>query len=370
MNPKPSPWLALPIVAAAAFFAPAPALAGASAAAIAAGGLIPRQDSRIALAREVVHISDRKVVVEYDLRNDTANDITTDLVFPVPSYQNEWDAMDPAAQAFRSLKIWADGEPVKYDADAKADLNGIDITKTLEKAHIDVATFGHLNLGRDQHNAARKVFSADYERLTPKQRHHLRDAGIFKGAEGYTLYTVHLEYHWAQKIPAHSTVHLRQEYVPVVGFMQQAPQADALQAALMPAASPAGAAKPAAAQSGNDNPLSGFCADTRLVHNLMAAQKIFAQSWGRSILPHWVDFNLLAEAGWHKPIEDFTLIIDTPAPADDQQTLISFCSPGVVEKRDTDQPQVHLTNYTPGTDLHIGFFNAPTELGGSPVAAK
>src|SRR5579863_5292351 len=197
MNPKPSPWLALSLLAAAAFIAHARAYAGNSVPAIAAGGLVPLSDSRIAVARQVVHISDRKIVIEYDLRNDTAADLTTDLVFPVPPYQNQWDAMDPATQAFRSLRIWADDKPVKFLSEAKAELNGVDITRTLEKAHIDVATFGHLDLGKDQHSAARKVFAADYERLTPKERHRLRNEGIFKGAEGYCLYTVHLKYHWS-----------------------------------------------------------------------------------------------------------------------------------------------------------------------------
>jgi hypothetical protein len=369
MTPKPSPWLALPILAAAAMFAPAPALAGNSATSIAAGGLVPRRDARIAIAKEVVRISDRKVVVEYDLRNDSASDVTTDLMFPVPAYQNAWDAMDPAAQAFRSLKIWADGQPVKYQSEAKADLDGIDITKTLEKAHIDVPTFGHLDLGRNQGAAQRKVFSADYERLTPKERKHLRNEGIYKGSEGYTLYTVNLEYHWSQTFPAHSTVHIRQEYVPVVGFTEAPPQAEVLKAALTPAANQAGA-KPVTVQSGTENPLGGFCADTKFVNSMMAAHKAFSQSFGQGILPHWVDFNLLSAADWHEPIEDFTLIVEIPQPENGLQTLVSFCSPGVVEKGNTDHPEVHLTKYVPGTDLHIGFFNAPLELGGAPVAAR
>jgi hypothetical protein len=369
MNPKPSPWLALYLLAAFAVIAHVPAFASNSVPAIAAGGLVPLGDSRIAVAREVVHISDRKVVVEYDLRNDTASDVTTDLVFPVPPYQNEWDAMDPATQSFRSLRVWADDQPVKYLADAKAELNGLDITKTLEKAHIDVASFGHLDLGRDQHSAVRKVFAADYERLTPKERHRLRNEGIFKGAEGYCLYTVNLRYHWPQTIPAHSTVHIRQEYVPVVGFMPTPPQADALQAALMPPPAKPGAT-PVGASIDDKNPLGGFCADSSLVRNMVQAEKVFSQSFSGGILPHWVDYDLLSANGWHKPIEDFTLVVDIPQPENGERTLISFCSPGVVDQRNSDHPQVHLTNFVPAIDLHIGFFNAPLEPQGAPVAAR
>jgi|HubBroStandDraft_4_1064222.scaffolds.fasta_scaffold132718_1 hypothetical protein len=369
MSPKPSPWLALSLLAAVALMADARAFAANSAPSIAAGGLVPRRDSRIAVAKEVVRISDRKVVVDYDLRNDTDADITTDLGFPVPPYQNQWDAMDPATQAFRSLRIWADDKPVKYLSEAKAELDGLDITKTLEKAHIDIASFGHLDLGRNQHTSTRPVFVEDYERLTQKEKHRLRSEGIFKGAEGYCLYTVHLLYYWPQTVPAHSTVHIRQEYVPVVGFAQAPPQADALQAAMMPPARPAGAG-PGAAPSDDKNPLGGFCADSSLVHTMLQAQKAFSQSWGPGILPYWIDYDLLSANEWHKPIEDFTLIVDIPQPERGERTLVSFCSPGVVDRNDSDHPQVHLTKFVPAISLHIGFFNAPLEPSGAPVAAR
>jgi hypothetical protein len=369
MRPKPSPWLALSLLTAAVFVFAAPS-SGESAPAIAAGGLVPRHDSRVAIAKQVVHISDRKVVVEYDLRNDTDADISTDLGFAVPPYKNEWDMLDPAIQAFRSLKVWADGQPVEYRSEATADIEGRDVTKTLEKARIDIASFGHLKLGRDQHDSNRTVFAEDYERLSPKERKRLRSEGIFKGEEGYCLYTVHLQYHWTQSFPAHSTVHIRQEYVPVVGFTQAPPQADDLKAALLQSTPKAGG-QPAVVTSQKDaNQLGGFCADAPFVSSILQAQKAFSQSWGTGILPHWVDFDLLTATDWHKPIEDFTLVVDIPQPQHGERTLISFCAPGVVEKRNSDHPQVHLTNYTPATGLHIGFFNAPVDVAPPGVAAR
>jgi hypothetical protein len=369
MDPKPSPWLALSLLAAAALFAHARAFAANSVPSIPAGGLVPRSDSRVTVAKEVVRISDRKVVVDYDLRNDSAADIAIDLGFPVPPYKNEWDAVDPAIQSFRSFRLWVDGKPTDYLTEAKAELNGRDITKTLQSARIDIASFGHLDLGKDQHSTDRPVFVEDYERLTQKEKHRLRNEGIFKGAEGYCLYTVHLRYHWSQTVPAHATVHIRQVYVPVVGFTPAPPQADALQAALMAPAGQAGT-KPDAPASGEVNPLSGFCAETSFVKTMVQAQKVFSQSWGTGVLPYWVDYDLLSANEWHKPIEDFTLVVDVPQPEHGQRTLISFCSPGVVEKRDSDHPQVHLTNFVPAIGLHVGFFNVPLDASGSRVAAR
>jgi hypothetical protein len=368
MTSRPSPWLALSVFAAFVSLAPAAAHAGTTAAAIAAGGIVPLNQTSVVIAKEVVRISDRRVVVEYDLRNDSASDVSADLAFPVPAYQNQWDAMDPAAQAFRSYKVFADDKPVEYKTEARADLNGLDITKTLEKARIDIATFGHLYLGRDQHSATRRVvFVADYERLPEKERHRLRGEGIFKGEEGYSLYTVHLEYRWQQTIPAHATVHVRQEYKPVIGYTEAPPEIDALKAALV---STSAAAHPGANVGEKQNPLGGFCPNARFVDAMLNAHKAFAQTLGPGILPHWVDYDLLSGTAWRKPIEDFTLIIDIPQAEDGVGTLVSFCAPGVIDKHDGSHIEIHLNKFTPAVDLHVGFFNAPMESQDAPVAAR
>jgi hypothetical protein len=369
MHSKPSPRAALPLLFAGALFAPATTAAGNSAAAIAAGGLTPRRDARLTAAKEVVHISDSKVTVDYELRNDTSADIVSEIEFAVPPYENEWDAMDPAMQSFRTFKVWAGGKPIEYQTEAKAEVNGRDVTKILREAGIDIASFGHLELGRDQHGAEQRIWVADYERLPQKERHHLENEGIFRGEEGYCVYTVHLAYHWTQSFPAHKTVHLHEEFVPAVGFTQAPPDPRVFQAELMPSAGQPGA-RPANSQSGRENPLGGFCADTTLVGTLLRAHKAFAESWGVAIIPHWVDFDLISQTAWHKPIEDFTLIVDVPQAENGQQMLVSFCAPGVVDKHDPEHLQVHLTKYTAGANLHVGFFNVPQQVMEEPVAAR
>lgn len=369
MNPSAPPRLAVLMCAVAAVAVPYQAMASSSAASIAAGGLAPVRNAGLVVDKQIVRISDRKIVVDYDVRNDSSADITTELEFAAPPYKDEWDTMNPAKQAFHSLHVWADDKPVELQAEARAELHGEDITKTLEKAHVDIASFGHLEVGRDQQGMSRTVLVADYERLSSKEKHRLREEGIFKGEEGYCLYTVHLRYHWLQSFPAHGTVHMRQEYVPVVGFMETPPQVDALQAALTPAAAQTGPWLSSATHDPKTE-LASFCTDAPFVQTMMRAQKMFAETWAGAILPHWVDYTLTSAGDWHKPIGDFTLVVEIPQPQNGQQTLVSFCSPGVVDKQSDGQLQVHLTNYTPGSDLHIGFFNAPLQLQGESVAAR
>ena len=45
---------------------------------------MPRRETRIVMAREVLQISAKKVVVDYDFRNDTNQDVTSEVAFPIP----------------------------------------------------------------------------------------------------------------------------------------------------------------------------------------------------------------------------------------------------------------------------------------------
>jgi hypothetical protein len=60
------------------------------AASIAAGGIVMVHEPRITMQKEVLRISESKVQVDYEFRNDTASDITTEVAFPVPAYSLDW----------------------------------------------------------------------------------------------------------------------------------------------------------------------------------------------------------------------------------------------------------------------------------------
>jgi hypothetical protein len=85
-----------------------------------------------------------------------------------------------------------------------------------------------------------------------------------------------------------------------------------------------------------------------------------------------VDYILTTANTWQRPIEDFTLIVERPKPEYAGRVLVSFCSPmnGKVEKLDADHFQVHLTNFIPTTELHIGFFEVPVVKPGVPKTNK
>jgi len=350
-----------------------PARADDSAAAIAAGGLVPRRETRIVMAREVLQISLKKVVVDYDFRNDTNQDVTTEVAFPIPPYTNEIDGPAASEQSFSDFQLEIGGKPVPFMTEAKATLNDKDVTALLLADHIDIPTFGHLEDTVDARHEEH-VIVHDFSRLSKAAQIRLIQAGLFEDQGGMiaSLWTVHLQYHWIQTFPAHSTVHIRHEYSPVAGFTQvtQATVEEAL-------------AQFTHVQSADGDPeegklLAGFCVDQPLLSTLARQLQENAPQAKTGderpvtglVFPQWVDFILTSANTWKRPIEDFTLIVERPKPEQGGKILISFCSPqnGKVEKTGVDLLQVHLTNFVPASELHIGFFEVPLAKAAQPAA--
>jgi hypothetical protein len=304
-----------------------PAIADDGAASIAAGGLVMRREPRITMAREVLTISTSKVTVDYDFRNDTDADITTEVAFPIPPYSAEYEERDPAEQGFLTFKLWVNGQPKHFKTDLRAMLRGRDFTRLLQRYPIDIGTFGH-ETDPDK--------PTDYTLLAPAKKHELVALGLYGGGDPSPLWSVHKRYYWSQTFPAKSIVHIRHEYSPVVGGVQTTPD-------FIPPNS--GAFEKDKYTSAYRNALPAICVSPPALSKLARSQGI--------ILVSWVDFILTTANTWKRPIEDFTLIVERPAP----KSTVSFCWDGPVEQLDANHFQAHATNLIPTKELHIGFYH-------------
>ncbi len=351
------------LVAVSALVLPIAVQADDEAASIAAGGLVPRREIRIVMAKEVLRISLKKIVVDYDFRNDTDQDVTTEVAFPVPPYDHSENSYIVSMASFSDFMLSIDGKPAPFKAEAKATLKGKEVTEILEADKIDIASFGHLqeHEGLDTRN---KI--PDFTRLPEKEQKRLIAMGFFdidkNNAEAN--WTVHLQYHWKQSFPAHSTVHIRHEYTPVAGsagmIMDEKSILDAGKI-------PVNETKPRPLNPNDPSDITTYCLGLPLAKSLAAnihqsvLNGLDISHGDYTILLNYVDFILTTANSWRKPIEDFTLIIERPKPESGGHVLVSFCSPmnGKVEKLDADYFQVHLTNFVPAAELHIGFFEVP-----------
>jgi hypothetical protein len=305
-----------------------PAIADDGAASIAAGGLVMRREPRITMAREVLTISLGKVIVDYDLRNDTDADITTEVAFPIPPFSAESNfERTPSESGFETFKLWVEGEPVKYQTDLHAFVGTRDVTATLNRYHLDIATLGD-RIGKLPVAAKKSL----------KEQKVLSTVAEYPDTF-YTNWTVHKSYFWSQTFPAHATVHIRHTYSPVVGYSQVYPDI------LIPPARPSTRAAESADTRFNREEFTSLCPSPASVEKLSHANGI--------IEPVWVDFILTTANTWKRPIEDFTLNVERTDPKE----TVSFCWNGPVEQLDANHFTAHATNLIPTKNLHIGFYH-------------
>ena len=290
------------------------------------------RETRIIMAKEVLQISMDKVVVDYEFRNDSDEDITTDVVFPIPDYEIDNVNLTIKEQSFDDFRLWVDDAPTHFQTEVRAFLKSRDVTQLLSRMHVDIASFGH---------ATEPDEGVDIQRLNPAQRKQLEDAGLIYKDSTTPKWAVRKRYHWKQTFPAHKTVRIRHEYSPRVGS--------------------ANSIKYGMANGTTDkesiNELKSFCIDGRLRATL---QKI-ANSGDKDAPYFYVDFILTTANTWKTPIEDFTLIVERPHLKDPNHPsfadYVSFCWDGPVTKIDAGHFSAHAVNLVPKKELRIGFFD-------------
>ena len=305
-------------------------MANDSAASIAAGGLQPTRERRIAMRRERLFISPEKVRVEYEFANDSAEDVVTEVAFPIPPFAFDFDS---GPRGLDDFKLWVDGAELNYTIEAKASVNGKDLTSLLQKFAVDINSFGHFEWPRDGSGP----FAADFNKLPSNAQSELIRAGAFDAEDHQPAWTVAKTYHWTTMFPAHGVVHVAHEYKPIVGFTpietseldpshrkeeisrakEEIAKADAKNIEIAQALLDDKASL--------DRSLSDACIDSTLRAGIDAAvnarheaaqRKQSHDDSGDYIEFSWVDYILTTANSWKMPIGDFELVIEKPVPTD------------------------------------------------------
>lgn len=317
------------------------------AASIAAGGIVlMRREPRIVMAKEVLRISSQRVVSDYDFRNDSDQDITTIVAFPVPAYRlggNETVFGDPA---FSDFQLSVDGRETSFGVQARAFVNHREITTELNRSRIDIVSFGRF----DEKNPDYSRPVPDYVRRSPVTQKRLTRLGAFEN--GMPNWEIRKTYFWTQTFPAHATVHIQHRYSPVLGGTNSVEYGLEV--------------KRKAGKKTEDEK-----ATLEEVNSLCVEPSLKASLWKLSrrddmrVPFNYVDFILTTANTWKTPIEDFTLIVDRPIPEkllaerlksrQQNKVLVSFCWNGLIEQPDSTHFVAHATNFVPRKELRIGF---------------
>jgi len=327
---------------------PVPLHADDGAASIAAGGIVVmKREARITMAKEVLQISSSKVIVDYDFRNDSDDDITTEVAFPIPDYNFDLNRVGDQ-QGFDDFQLWIDGASAHYLVEARAFVKGRDYTQLLNGMHVDIASYGH---GPPLDKGGRATAkSRDIQALTVAQRKQLERIGVIaqdcdgddKNCIDEPLWTVRKKYHWQQTFSAHKIVHIRHEYSPVGGSSNSV--AYGMQA------------NP---DAGSAAEIKSFCLDGPLRTSLQ--QIADGKDKGKTASYSYVDFILTTANTWKMPIEDFTLIVERTHWKNNQGerdlgNYVSFCWDGPIIKTDADHFTAHTLRLVPSKEVRIGFF--------------
>jgi len=307
------------------------------AASIAAGGIVMKRESRITMAKEVLRISVNKITVDYDFSNDTDTAITTEVAFPIPDYVDDPDGPRASLAGFDDFKLWVNQALTKFQIQTQAYTKKMDITALLAGMKIDAASFGH------EHGNGNGSVN-DLARLSKVQKQKLVAVGAIDSVDDLEPnWAVRKRYYWPQIFPAHSTVHIRHEYTPVLGSSNTV----------------LGTLVRTGHANKYDSELASVCPTADLLRTLRDDSK----KPGHTVAIEYVDFILTTANTWKTPIEDFTLIVQRPQRAKDPNhpatpvNFVSFCWNGPVTKIDTDHFSAHATNFVPNKELRIGFLD-------------
>jgi len=342
-----------------------PAWANDSAASVATGGIVQKREVRIAMQKERLTISQTKVTVEYEFLNDTDQDVTTEVAFPIPRYDPCDMTSAGGPTPFDDFKLWVEGELVAYKTEAKAILNGKDVSALASKYHLDIPSGGHCIDVVDPKSHTDSAHVPDIEKLSAIDQHKLIENGLVSKpndiyAGQLALWQVDKQYHWQQTFPAHRTIHIRHEYKPAVGFsgvsrkeLEPLLFKQSLKADIGQRQTDSLDRYPSSEDVKNE--IRGTCVDKNLYEAL-----------GRHIEPNkengdwiefmWVDYILTTANTWKTPIHDFQMIVERPPVDSIGKYLVTFCWDGPIQKIDTNRFSVQQKDFVPTKEMHVGFF--------------
>jgi hypothetical protein len=326
---------------------------------VASSEIIYEKSKDIIMEKEVLKISKDQVDVAYEFRNPTEKDITVDVAFPLPPFENPnptWDQdyiartfleENPAGRKdgvhssqslynfvndtpFLNFKRYSDGSLYGYNTRITATMpDGKDITEFLRKNDIPLSTLlimGNMESGwiHDKPEFAKKL-----------KKLKLLDK------EGKPLWTTQTVFYWQDTFPASKVHKVQHTYKPATGLNW------------IEADTTVGVDSFDQLKLNNKNrKWSDYCLDDSMKSEVLGLFKAMSKNKVAVLRLYEIAYVLKTGANWNGPIRDFRLEITPP-----DNTLVSFCPVGDVKPVKTPDGKyvVEIKNFTPKEDLRVLF---------------
>lgn len=291
------------------------------------GGVAYIKNDKIAMQSEDLFVSQSKIRVAYQYKNLTDQDVTENILFPLPVVKNDMIDGDFADTAglVESFKIVANGQSITpnvhirallYPANAEGIFSeqGEDVTEALKACGLNDKALSALWTNRDEVEAIEQKIIACQD---PRLAKFKLKAPISWGSQ--------IIYSWQQTFKANALTAIEHEYKPLVGGSVEIKQAVKSDADLR----------------------KTYCLDDHFNQALFAPKKNY-QSYNE------LSYILTTGANWAKPIEDFRLTVERKTG-----DLVSFCWDGAVKKVFDDGKVVRFEAtkkaFVPKQDLDVLF---------------
>ncbi|WP_339930844.1 DUF4424 family protein [uncultured Brevundimonas sp.] len=304
-----------------ALLAAGPAAANDTVASMKAGGLVFERTDGITMLSEDLFLSLDEVRVTYRFLNHTDEGIETIVAFPMPDIEPDWmgSIRGPVPDPMRALPFITriDGYSVDTQVEQKAMLNGVDVTRRLQRLGLPLNPYWDALEGPVADLSDAQIDELVADGLLDSNIHA---DGVRTSIGLWTLKTTH---YWTQYFAPGEEVRIQHTYVPVAGGTtttnvggpgEQRPELDA-----------------------------EYCVGEPI--RRAVARK---QAEGFQMRDSWLDYTLVTGANWSGPIGDFRLVVDKGLA----DNVVSFCGEGVRRISPT-QFEVRYANYTPTRDLNV-----------------
>lgn len=312
-----------------------PALANDTSVVLTTGGLEFVSNNEIAMASEELYISKNEIRVTYEFRNDSDEDVTLLVAFPMPDIVPDHFSPvafpeGPAENLFEFETLF-EGEPVEATLHEYAIAAGVDRTKLLRQLGIPLVPI--------RQEAIDAVDALEGEALENLLHLGLAIPDQFDAGEGWEKHhwpqwTYRATYTWEATFPAGETVTVEHRYKPSVGgttgvsFLYE-PRDDGYD--------------PAAEYR------QKYCTDDDFIAAVRATLANPDEPWSAPFFESWISYILTTGGNWAGGgIEKFRLVVDKGNPAN----LVSFCGDGVKKIGPTTFEMVK-ENFWPQEELNI-----------------
>jgi hypothetical protein len=294
------------------------------------GGIALEKTNDIAMHKEVLEIGYKKIKVAYEFVNESDQDITTTVSFPLPRYPAfPFEPGIITSGEPPGFDVIVDSKPVRFQTRIEASSNGKDITRQLKALGLSEFNIANMPFAIDKQLKEQDVLHGI---LDSDQQQQLTRFGLMK--DGLPAWEVQVIYHWQQKFPARSTLNISHQYTPfTAGGTTSAYERGRF------------------IESGN---AARFCTDKETIKRLdkLAADEKQQDAYGM-LSGTIVKYILLTANTWKDGVRDFTLRINKER----QDEIISLCFPGNFRRVNATTLESKISNFPPSSDLEIYFGN-------------